>query len=96
MGSTYALTSLQTAIFYRECNNKNDALYVVRKLEPAAPEHIADYNCIQPLARRTETMEQIAHRYWRADLWITISERPDIRCEELVTSSPLVIGHIQT
>jgi hypothetical protein len=66
-------------------------LYEVETIEPDAPEHRADFNVVEPLAGRSETMGEIATMYWEASLWITISDAPGIRCEELVTSSPLRI-----
>jgi hypothetical protein len=43
------------------------------------------------LRGRPETAEQIADRYWRHDLNVNAAEAPHIRCDEIITASPLVI-----
>jgi hypothetical protein len=68
-------------------------LYEVEKTELDAPEHRADFNVVRPLPRLDKTAEEIAHHYWTASLWITIADAPEIRCEELITTSPLRILH---
>lgn len=93
--SCFCCTSLETARFYMSVPARQGrigmlpVLYEVEKADPAAIEHIADFNVVQPLPGRSETMEQIAIRYWEASLWVAIADAPGIRCEELVTSSPL-------
>lgn len=87
--SSFSCSSEATARCYRSRLDPRSILYVVEKVEPDAREHRADFNVVQPLARRSETMEQVADLYWRAALWCNIPEWPDIRCEEVVTSSPL-------
>jgi hypothetical protein len=89
--STFSCSNEPTARCYRGRLDARSILYVVEKVEPGAPEHRADFNVVQPLPRRSETMEQIADLYWRAALWCNIADWPDIRCEEVVTSSPLRI-----
>lgn len=66
-------------------------LYEVEKTDNAAPEHRADYNVVQPLPGVPYDMTQIAHHYWAATFWTSIAERPGLRCEEVVTSSPFRI-----
>jgi hypothetical protein len=97
LASTFCCTSLDTARFYLRApvlkgeQGMLPVLYEVEKVEPDAPEHRADFNVVRPLARRKETMGEIATMYWEASLWTTIADAPGIRCEELVTSSPLRI-----
>jgi hypothetical protein len=64
-------------------------LYQVEKVEQDAIEHRADFNVVEPLRGHPATMTEIAHHYWRSSLWVTITDAPEIRCEELVTTSPL-------
>jgi hypothetical protein len=93
--SAFACTSIDTARFYMHVPAFqgrlafSPVLYEVEKAEPDAPEHRTDFNLIQPLPRRRETMSEIATLYWTAGLWITITDAPGIRCEEVVTPSPL-------
>ncbi len=97
--STFACSNLDTARFYMNISaNQGKAastlsaiLYEVEKVEPDAVEHRADFNVVQPLPIRPETMTEIATLYWTAGLWITIADYPGIRCEEVVTPSPLRI-----
>lgn len=97
LGSAFACTSLETARFYMQVPALQGAvamqpvLYEVEKVVPDAPEHRTDFNVVQPLPGRPETMSEIATLYWTAALWITIKEQPTLRCEELVTLSPLRI-----
>jgi hypothetical protein len=66
LASTFSCPTEDTARFYRTHLDPNSILYLVEKVEPDASEHRADFNVVQPLPRRPETMEQIADLYWRA------------------------------
>jgi hypothetical protein len=66
-------------------------LYEVEKVDQNAPEHRSDFNVVEPLPRLNKTMTEIAHLYWTAGLWINVVGAPGIRCEEMVTTSPLRI-----
>lgn len=87
----FCFESPNTADFYRRVRAPNDVAYEVEKIEQDAPEHRSDFNVIQPLPGRSENMEQIADLYWTAGLWISVQEMPWIRCEEVLTASPLRI-----
>lgn len=96
--STFCCTSLDTARFYMSVpalqGNRSalfPVLYEVEKVAADAVEHIADFNVVQPLPTRPETMAEIAVQYWEASLWITVADAAGIRCEEMVTPSPLRI-----
>jgi hypothetical protein len=95
LDSAFAYTSLDTARFHMSLpqvrGHMFPILYEVEKVDENAPEHRADYNVVQPLPRRPETMLEIARLYWTAGLWTTTAEAPNIRSEELVTLSPLRI-----
>jgi hypothetical protein len=97
MESTFCCTNLDTAKFYMRVPAMQGrlamapVLYEVEKVDPTAPEHLTDFNVVQPLPGRPENMTEIAVRYWEASLWVTISDAPGIRCEELVTPSSLRI-----
>ena len=95
--SSFCCTNLDTAYFYmRSPSLKGETalypvLYEVEKVDHGAVEHRADFNVVQPLARRPETMSEIATMYWEASLWIAVADAPGIRCEEMITTSPLRI-----
>jgi len=95
--STFSCVDIDVARFYMNVPALQgkaalySVLYEVEKVDVDAVEHHADFNVVQPLAGRPETMSEIATKYWEASLWVTIAERPAIRCEELVTPSPLRI-----
>ncbi len=98
--SAFACTSLDTARSYMNVpqvrGHFHSVLYEVEKVDAEAPEHRADFNVVEVLPGRPETMTQIAMRYWAANLWVRIADRPEIRCEELVTLSPLrIIRRVQ-
>jgi hypothetical protein len=86
-----------TARFYMKVNAATlgglsaPILYEVEKMDPNAPEHHVDFNVVEPLPRHPASMDEIARLYWTAGLWVTIPDAPGIRCEEVVTSSPLRI-----
>jgi hypothetical protein len=67
--STFCCTSLDTARFYLRVpalkgeQSMHPVLYEVEKVEQDAPEHRADFNVVQPLPRRPETMSEIATMY---------------------------------
>jgi hypothetical protein len=95
--SCFACITVESARFYMNTmagkpgSLSAPVLYEVEKVDPGAPDHRADFNVVQPLPRRSETMEEIAHLYWRAALWCDIAGHPGLRCEEVVTTSPLRI-----
>jgi hypothetical protein len=95
LDATFACTTLDTARFYANLpqvrGTSHPVIYEVEKVDAKAPEHRADFNVVQPLPRRSETMTEIAALYWAAALWATIADNPNIRCEELVTPSALRI-----
>jgi hypothetical protein len=98
LDACFGCSSLEAARFYvRAMSQKAGGLatwpviYEVEKTDPHAVEHRADFNVVQPLPRYSADMSKIAHLYWTAGLWITVSDAPGIRCEEIVTPSPLRI-----
>lgn len=97
LDSCFACVAEKTLRFYVDSMSKKTdqfiwpLLYEVEKLDVSAAEHRADFNVVQPLPGYDANMTAIAHLYWKSELWIEISEAPDIRCEELVTTSPLKI-----
>jgi hypothetical protein len=74
-----------------EPSKLGDVLYEVEPTDSSASQHRSDFNVVQPLPGRPESMDQIAHLYWTAGLWITIQGYPGLKCEEIVTASPLRI-----
>ena len=97
LNSTFSCTNIDAARFYMNVPALQGkavifpVLYEVEKVDVDAVEHRADFNVVQPLAGRPETMGEIATLYWEASMWVTVAEVPGIRCEELVTPSPLRI-----
>jgi hypothetical protein len=92
LSSCFACPTEATARGYRDAMTKKggsfaQVLYEVEKVEHDAPEHLGDFNVLMPMAGYS--MEQIAHRYWSADLKTNIKEQPGLQCEEIVTASPL-------
>ena len=65
-------------------------LYAVEKIEPDAPQHIADYSLLT-INAPGETLEGQAERYWQGGFRYEIADNPGMICEEIITSSPLII-----
>ena len=95
LDSAFAYTSLETAKFHMNLPQVRGQLfpilYEVEKVDENAPEHRADYNVVQPLPRRPETMSEIARLYWTAGLWTSTVGGPNTKSEEMLTLSPLRI-----
>jgi hypothetical protein len=96
LDSCFACTNETTLRFYVRTMDKKSGFvasvfYEVEKVDQTAPEHRADFNVVQPLPGLSKSMKEIAHAYWEASLWITVAECPGVRCEEIVTTSPLRI-----
>ena len=97
LDSCFACTEEKILRFYVEAMSKKTdhylwpVLFEVEKLDDSAPEHRTDFNVVEPLPNYDADMTEIAHLYWTSGLWINVVEAPGIRCEELVTTSPLVI-----
>lgn len=89
--AAYACLSLATAGHYRWRHCPTDKLYLVTPADPSAPFHIGDFNCVQPMPRRPETMEEIAHRYWMHSLPTKVKDWDGIICDEFLTAAPLIV-----
>ena len=97
LDSCFACTDEKTLRFYVEAMSKKTdhylwpVLYEAEKLDDGASEHRTDFNVVEPLPGYDADMTKIAHLYWTSGLWINVTDAPGIRCEELVTTSSLVI-----
>ena len=60
-------------------------------VDSTAPRHKGDFNAVEPLPGRQETMEQIAFKYWQYILKTSVEEWPGIECSEIVSLSPLKV-----
>jgi hypothetical protein len=95
--SCFACPTQDIARGYRQALSVKDPtvawqlLYDVQTTNKGAVEHRADFNVVQPLPGLAHDLNAIAHLYWTAGLWVTIKEMPNIRYEEVVTSSSLRI-----
>lgn len=95
LSSCFATNNLDTALFYHRHHCPEGCLYAVEIEDLSLPIHFGDFNCIQPMPRRAETMEQIAEKYWNRSLRTTVAEYPSLVCDEVVTASRLrVISRI--
>ena len=89
LSSCFVTDNIETAEFYHRNHCPEGYLYTVVLEDSSQLLHVGDFNCIQPLPGRNETMEQIAERYWACDLRTKISEHLDMVCNETVTTSAL-------
>lgn len=95
LSSCFVTDNIETALFYHRHHCSEGYLYAVEIDDPSQPTHIGDFNCIQPLPGRNQTMEQIAVIYWSGSLRTIIEAYPGLVCDEVVTASTLrVISRI--
>lgn len=91
----FAFMSLDTALAYSTIQMQYGPvfplIYQVEPINTAATFHVGDYNAVQPLPRREETMEEIAVAYWEHRIKTTTVEYPGVACDELLIASPLKI-----
>jgi hypothetical protein len=93
--ATFSCPTLEAACAYRHAMElkgggfKFQRIYEVEKSAPDAPEHCADLNTVEPLARRNQSNEDAARSYWRAAIWTQVLGYPGVRFAEIVTSSSL-------
>ena len=94
LNSAYGCPTQAQLEFFVRVGLRNDArahyLYAVEKLEPDAPQHIADYS-LMTINVAGETLDGQAERYWQGEFRYKIADDPGMICEEIITSSPLVI-----
>lgn len=97
LNSCFCCSNLESLNLYVEAIKKNSpnsfwpVIYEVEKVDPEAGEHRSDFNLVQPLPGLNMNMSQIAQKYWDGDFWIKIEENPSVRCEEVLTTSPIRI-----
>ena len=91
LSSCFATDNIDTALFYHRHHCLEGYLYAIEIDDPSQPIHIGDFNCIQPIPGRTDTMEQIAEYYWSGSLRTNIAGHPGLVCDEVVTASRLRI-----
>jgi hypothetical protein len=90
LNATFCCDSLQTAQCYKSSQHRSeDFLYEVELVDPAAPLHKGDFNAVQPMPRRSETMHEIAFKYWRYFLKTNVAEWPGVECSEIVSAVPI-------
>ncbi len=89
--STYVCPSLETMNLYHSLHCPDDFIYLVEYVNPDAPRHLADFNCVQPIPSLEADMFQVSCMYWEASKWFSVEGWPGIRCEELLSTSPLRI-----
>jgi hypothetical protein len=94
LNSAYGCPTQAQLEFFVRVGFRNDArahyLYAVEKLEPDAPQHVADYS-LMTINAPGETLEGQAERYWQGGFRYKIADNPGMICEEIITLSPLVI-----
>ena len=89
--SAYCCETIEAAKCYKEKNIPQGYIYEVNIIEETQPSHRGDFNCLEPLPRRPENMEEIAHLYWKYALKTSVQEWPGVVCSEIVTLSGLKV-----
>lgn len=94
LNACFVTHDINTAKFYHRYHCAEGQLYQVMIVDRSLPWHIGDFNCVQPLPKVNKTMEQIAEAYWSYNLSTNIEGFPNLKCEEIVTSSGLKVVNI--
>jgi len=89
--STFACETIEAIRCYKGKFCPQGYIYEVEIADGTQPCHRGDFNCVEPLPRRQENMEEIAHLYWKYALKTSIQEWPGVVCSEIVTSSGLKV-----
>lgn len=85
----FAFDNIKTARLYQRLHFPNGILHEVQAI--AIKYHVGNFSAIQPLPRRAESFEEMAARYWRNDLRVTLEEHPTIELTEIVIAGPLMV-----
>ena len=89
--ATFACLTRDAIEFYRRVHTPGAVIYAVELAAADAPSHVGDFNAVEPLPRRSETMTEIAKLYWTLGLRTNVAEAPGVECLELVSTSALKI-----
>lgn len=85
----FVFDNIETARLYQRLYFPHGVLHEVSAI--AIKVHVGNFMALEPVPRRREDHEQMAIRYWRNDLNITLDEYPGVRLSELVIAGPLVV-----
>jgi hypothetical protein len=95
LNACFATLSPEAAMFYHQHQCSEGFMYYVQLVNPSAPNHIGDFNAVQPSPRSSMTMEEVADGYWSGSLRFNIEGYPGLVCAELVTGSALrILGRV--
>lgn len=92
--SSFACDNYETIQCYKSKNIPNGYIYKVEIVSTECLIHKGDFNAIQPLPGKSETMWQIADAYWQYKLRTDVAEWPNVDCSELVIASSLRVVEI--
>jgi hypothetical protein len=91
LNSTFSCESIDTIRYYKQRLSPQDIIYEVEICAAAAPWHKGDFNAVEPLPRRQESMAEIAFKYWQYSLKTNVAEWPGVECSEILSASALRI-----
>ena len=91
LNATFSCELIETIRCYHSQHCRQDFIYEVELIDPAASQHKGDFNAVEPMPRRAETFDQIALKYWLYSLKTNVAEWPGVECSEIVSASPLRI-----
>ena len=89
LNGCFACDNLQTIEFYKNHFCPKGYIYEVEIVDTQAPQHLGDFNAVEPLPGLNLNMEEIADRYWRYAQKTNIQGYPELICSEILTSSSL-------
>jgi hypothetical protein len=91
LSSTFCSSTFEIARLFRDLQRPSELIYEVEYVDETCPIHTGDYNCVEPLVGRSESMEEVARLYWTNKLKTNLKGVADIPCEELVCASPIKV-----
>lgn len=94
LNATFSCFNRVAIDHYREHHCPRGILYEVTIADQSGAIHVGDFNAVEPLPRRPETMEQIARKYWTFKLRTNVLGFPGGECLEVLSASPLIVSKI--
>lgn len=95
LNACFGTLSPEAAMFYHQHQCPEGFMYHVQLIDSSAPNHIGDFNAVQPPPGSRMTMEEVADGHWSGSLRFNIEGHPGLVCAELVTGSALkILGKI--
>lgn len=78
-------------LYFKHHHLPTDSIYSVQIVDEGLEQHIGDYNCVDVIPGKLETLDQVANHYWNNTFKTSIQGYSNISCMERLTLSPLKV-----